>query len=115
MMDWLRDNLAVIVAFGTGLGAYFRLKSDNRSLTERLSRAEERENENCVSLRKNAEDIRELQLQQQSTREHRDQVNNLLEKLDSRMERQDEKMDRMLTAITKVDTKLQERTKELHS
>lgn len=111
MLDDLDKWLGILVVGIGAIGSYFNLKSDSRSQAERIARLEKER----TKTDKNAQDIRELQLQHVATKEHREGLNKLLEKIDNRMERQDEKMDAMLKAITQVDTKLQERTKELHS
>ena len=103
------------MAILAGFVAFFNLKADVRSNKENMDMLQDQVNETEAKARLNAEDVKQLQFHQIATAEHRETMNKLLEKIDTRMERQDEKMDRMLTAITQVDTKLQERTKELHS
>lgn len=121
-----KDYIGLLVLGATTLAAWFNLKSDVRSQAERIERTDKAAlastkamQDLCSALTErvqdNAQSIRELQMQQVQTDEHRNHTARLLDKLDARMERQDGKMDEMLKAITQVDTKLQERTKELHS
>jgi tRNA C32,U32 (ribose-2'-O)-methylase TrmJ len=99
-----------LVAFGV-LAAWFNTKSDLRQVESRVATLEK----DKERTQQNSEDIRELQLKDAAAEEHRKTVTRMLERMDVRAEKTDEKMDRLLQAITTVDTKLQERTKELHS
>lgn len=114
-MDFFKEYLNLLIAVGAGIAAYFNLKSDSRSQKEGLTALKEARVSDLETLRTNSQDIRELQMQHVATAEHRQTINLLLEKQDEKMERMDSKMDEMLKAITAVSTKLQERTKELHS
>lgn len=114
-MEFIKAYLPVALAVLAGFAAFFNLKADVRSNKESMTTLQDQTDATEAKTRLNAEDIKQLQFHQIATVEHRDTLNKLLEKIDTRIERQDEKMDRMLTAITQVDTKLQERTKELHS
>lgn len=125
-MEFFKEYFEILLAGVAGLAAWFNLKGRVDSQETRMERSEAFEEQTAVEIAKvaleakeaaqaNAQAIRELQMQHVSTIENRTMVNRMLEKQDDRMAKLDHKMDEMLKGITAVSTKLQERTKELHS
>lgn len=125
-MDFFKEYLEIILLGIAGLASWFSLKGKVEAQSTRLDIREAADVVAATDLAKvaaeareaallNSQAIRELQMQQVSTIENREMVNRMLEKQDVKMEKMDHKMDEMLKGITAVATKLQERTKELHS
>lgn len=110
-MENVKELIAIAMTALAGIAAWFNLKSDVRSQDERLGRTESL----TASVLENAQRIRDLEHHRATADESRANQTRILEKLEDHMQRQDLKLDSLRTAITEVDTKLQERTKELHS
>lgn len=118
-MEFFKEHLGVILAFVSGLAAFFTLKGDVRLLQAELDTFRSKPKVDLSQVHLNQMAIQRLELSNAASDEQRKHLLDLVAKTQETMEKQADKQDQfqaeMLKGLTKLSTELQERTKALHS
>ena len=119
MLEKIEFFIGILIVGVGALAAWFGLKSDVRSLGNKLNAVSEAASLEKERLNNARQQIEELKQVNATAAEHRDRVMAMLDRMETKAEKQEDKvdgkLDNLLREITALKTTVDERTKELHS